>query len=544
MGTPKLMHQLVILSLCAAAMLRGATPHFQGHEATDPKDALITTDSSVIPLVQDGPGTTTKFIVTNLDDKNIFVAVTFFGADGTRLPLPVKGIGTFSTIFGQVVTHASVTFETDGSSGSLVDAWAVVYTTSLAANDAGAVFTTDNVGVTSIIRHDNGDGVITAASQVLSQINEPNWAMPFDHRAGQNTLVTILNPTSKAPANITLLVQDPEGNILRQDQFSIDPLHKQTFTLTDTYPESAGIAGRIAVTADGPLLSAAAFQTDGNGNLISLFPISTALSKAPDGSGPRDILRNAAGERDALVQPTYLLIPEVMDGPATTTQFLITNLDDHPINFVMAFCGSNGQPTKLPIAGAGPQSAVLGTLPVGGSTIVETDGSSQSLTNGCALVITTDRPGTGPGVQAVLDKVGIIALLRHLNADGVTSAASLLLSPLNEPNVDVPFDQTDGSNTLISILNPGNGPASLTIFVYDSKNTQIGRRQLTLASGNRLNFGLVNDFPATSRNIGTVQVVFSGQVLSTVGLQLDGHGNMSTLFPLSTALSNIPGDPR
>src|SRR5260370_12643257 len=95
----------------------GADWPWSGAESTpDTPQAAIGQFDRIIPLILNGRGFKTSFVLTNLDTKTIYFALYFNALDGNgALQFPISGIGLTSAIVGTLPLNQTITFATDGS---------------------------------------------------------------------------------------------------------------------------------------------------------------------------------------------------------------------------------------------------------------------------------------------------------------------------------------------------------------------------------------------------------------------------------------------
>jgi hypothetical protein len=84
------------------------------------------------------------------------------------------------------------------------------------------------------------------------------------------------------------------------------------------------------------------------------------------------------------------VIAQVVDGASWKTIITLVNVDTGTGAYVINFYADNGSPLTLSTT-AGTGSTIAGTLPVNGSVVIETTGTVTALSQGWALVTTTNN---------------------------------------------------------------------------------------------------------------------------------------------------------
>src|SRR5690242_20928083 len=147
-----------------------------------------------------------------------------------------------------------------------------------------------------------------------------------------------------------------------------------------------------------------------------------------------------------LVIPGGGVLTHVVDGGGMRTTITLVNVDSLPSPYSLIFLGNDGKPVTFQTT-AGPSSAPLtGTLNPNASLIIRTNGGSNTVTEGWALLL------TGQNGQTMTDANGNVHYA--IGASAVFSAA-LPANPVAEAPVpletflnasdELPFDYTTGA---------------------------------------------------------------------------------------------------
>ena len=84
--------------------------------------------------------------------------------------------------------------------------------------------------------------------------------------------------------------------------------------------------------------------------------------------------------------PTKAAVSHLADGGGWQTLIALVNLDSVPADFAVKFWGESGDPLLVGITGNGNSATFVGTLPVGGSKTIRSDGSPPRGTSGWAEI--------------------------------------------------------------------------------------------------------------------------------------------------------------
>ena len=135
---------------------------------------------------------------------------------------------------------------------------------------------------------------------------------------------------------------------------------------------------------------------------------------------------------------TNAVLSHVADGGGWQTAITLVNLDSVPAQFTLKFWGDDGFPL--------PPGTVGGTINVGGSQTIRTDGSPPAKSTGWVQLISPQL-------------VDGIAILR---APPAGQEVSIRFQANGSPRLFFPFDNTDGAAMEIALAST-TGPASLTL---------------------------------------------------------------------------------
>ncbi len=272
----------LVLLLVTGVLLAESKRTLSLHAASDTDRKYITVDASrdrILPVVIFGDGWKTRFFTTNLDTAPVEFDLYFYNADGGELTVPIAELDgkRVSALHGSIPRHGSLNFETSDIVGATESGWAEIVVWVPTERDrqgqlGGAVTFRKRIeGIPDV-----------EASLPFARITDTRLAIPFDNRAGFNTLLFFVNPdVPEAPtARLSLTFRDEEGNILRTDTVPIAPLHQTFFQVSEAYPELQGRAGTLQVVSSGRNLSSFGLRLNPNGPFSIVLPFS--VDSAPE----------------------------------------------------------------------------------------------------------------------------------------------------------------------------------------------------------------------------------------------------------------------
>jgi hypothetical protein len=216
-----------------------------------------------------------------------------------------------------------------------------------------------------------------------------------------------------------------------------------------------------------------------------------------------------AGASD-VINPGGGTFAQIVDGGGTHTTITLVNLDAVPVPFTLSFFADDGSPLYLATT-AGTNAVYSGVLPVGGSTIVQSSGGGEAITQGYATVTARDAACAGYGAGDGNCQIGGSAVFGiTLNGQLLEATAPLDTGAANI--LSIPFD-ANSANTGIAIANSvGDNPlqldgpqsANLVITFYDQSGANFYSTTMSLPNGQHVSFSLASQFPQAAGKTGIV----------------------------------------
>jgi hypothetical protein len=164
----------------------------------------------------------------------------------------------------------------------------------------------------------------------------------------------------------------------------------------------------------------------------------------------------------------------VADGEYWRTTIVLVNLEDKAVPWTVKFFSDDGQPKEFEIVGMGRSTVFAGVLQQRGSVVLQTPGTSRSLSQGWANVESSGA-----------DDIGAVAIFGTRDVPGYPDyeAAVPAMFALDDDAM-FPFDNTSGFTTSIAIVNSGTySDSNITPTAYDERGAQLRSQAIVLKPG-------------------------------------------------------------
>ena len=217
------------------------------------------------------------------------------------------------------------------------------------------------------------------------------------------------------------------------------------------------------------------------------------------------------------------VLPQVADGDGWKTSITLVNMDTQPAQYTLHFLRNGGSPLVLDFVNIGARSTISGTLPVNGSVVIETRGTSHTLSQGFArLESPNDMYVNGYGIfrQKVAGR---------LDFEAVTPFSSRL-----DNDFILPFDKTGGFTTTMAICNPDLYTTStVTVEIYDQSGNRVLLDHFYMAPLEHGGIVLRDRWPVTANKRGIAVFQVSGWGTPAMGLRFNDTGPFTSTHTLS-----------
>jgi hypothetical protein len=396
-------------------------------------------NGQLISHIADGGGWRSIILLANTDTVAAPYTVSFWNDAGSPyLPSLASGVPS-----GTIPLGGSTILETADAAAALSEGWA-------------QVTSSQSVGGTAIFRYDTSG---QEAAVPLLTTGGTKLEIPYQVGNGLSLGVALANTNASQTANITEVIRDQNGNQLSSRTLTLTPLNHTAFN--PTFPSSATVGGVV--------------EYDSNVNIFGL-----GIRSAAEGSGL------AFTSLDAVLPatPSTKTISHIADGGGWRSTIILVNTDTVPAQYMVSFWTNNGSSYVPTLASGFP----TGTIPVGGSTIIETADTASALSEGWAQVTSSQA-------------VGGTAIFRY-DPWGQEAAVPLLTN--GGMTLEIPYQAGSGLSLGVALANPSSTQtANITEVIRDANGNQLSSRTLTLAPQSHTAFNPT--FPATTTGGGVVE---------------------------------------
>jgi hypothetical protein len=209
----------------------------------------------------------------------------------------------------------------------------------------------------------------------------------------------------------------------------------------------------------------------------------------------------------------------VADGGSWKTIITLVNTDTSVGAYVIKFYTDDGSPMTLPTT-AGTSNTIAGTLPVNGSVVIETAGTAAALSQGWALVTTTNNI-TGD------------AIFRQTVSGRPDFEASMpIITYIQDNDYLLPFDHITAS-TGVAIANPLSfNTITISVTFRDEQGNQFYADSFTLGPLAHTVFSLAQRYPQSQGRRGVVELATSSIAMSVLGLRF-GPEAFTSILPIT-----------
>ena len=212
------------------------------------------------------------------------------------------------------------------------------------------------------------------------------------------------------------------------------------------------------------------------------------------------------------------VVAQLVDGGSWKTIITLVNLDTTVTTYTINFYSDSGTPMSLQTTG-GSGASITGTIPIGGSRVIETLGTNLLLSQGWARVSTSNK-ASGE------------AIFRQSVAGRPDFEASMPIIVYVEGNDYIlPFDNAT-SSTGVAILNPLSSGITVFATFRDQNGNKFLVDSFTMNPLQHMAFSLATQYPQSAGQIGTVEFSTSGIAMDILGLRF-GVQSFTSIIPLT-----------
>jgi hypothetical protein len=250
-GVPGIDSQSTFNQQFLASRTADAKTAVQTQSGTIRPKLVVFPGDRVISQFVDGDGWTTSVFFVNLENHAVNFDVLFFKDNGDDMFVSVAGLGVTRQVSITLDTAGSIEFETSGFGAGLQQGWALL-----------SQSTSDTVGGMAVFRHHVfGRQDQEAVVPIVSQFDS-HFVLLFDNTV-YATGVAIANPTLSY-VDIPVNIRNQAGQIIDQRIISLGPYGHVAFSLSDTWPSTAGRRGAIEFQTSGYGVAALGLRYNGS----------------------------------------------------------------------------------------------------------------------------------------------------------------------------------------------------------------------------------------------------------------------------------------
>ena len=262
---------------------------------------------------------------------------------------------------------------------------------------------------------------------------------------------------------------------------------------------------------------------------LMLLPVVALPLLAAEGLQVRPSMRPAA-DRAIVADPTRNnIIPDLYDGGGWSTTFVFTNMDSRPIALRLQFTADDGSDLQIPVVGIGLTSNIAVPIQVGGTASLTTADVDNFRTSGYAFVAAANAS----------DRFAGYAVVRQQSSGWPDLEFTLPLAPIDENQFVLPFDNTKGFTTFVSLVNSSTqNPANVNVTVQDQNGNVLTTDQFQIGPLGRLKFNVGDRYPQTGNSVASIYFNAPGsQFLTGLGLRSGPNGSLTAITPFSLAVT-------
>lgn len=437
----------------------------------------------LLSQIADGAGWKTTIILVNLDTQPAPFTLKFYTGTGLALRLPIEGsVGRLESLEGIIPVGGSRTIQTASTDAALSQGWAELSSPS-------------RISGLGVFRQ-RAEGRPDQEAGVSATVPATRFVLPFDNTQGFVSSMALVNTNANESRATTVTPRDEAGTALPGTAINLPPLGHNAFAMSEQFSSVTGRRGAAEFSSTAPDFSALGLRFNPSGAFTSLpaLPITSAA-----------------------IIPTQV-ISQVADGSGWKTSITLVNLDTVPAPFTLRFWHQNGSALPVPILGGTASETVEGTIPVGGTRIVETQATATDLIQGWAELSTT-RAISG------------LAVFRQRATGRPDQEAAVSLTATGNRFV-VPFDNTENFVTSMALVNSSATlGTTISVVLRDENGVQIGTDSINLGGRGHTAFALTDRFTASRVRRGTAEFTSSNAQITGLGLRFN-PGGAFTSFPV------------
>lgn len=313
--------------------------------------------SGVFSHIVDGGGWQTSVVLVNLDSVPASFTLRIYGDGGGAWSPTWVGTGEAATLSGVIPVGGSQTLVTSDSAPALLQGWAHLQSPQL-------------VGGTAIFRWNGQEAAVPLLTSGSNRL-----LFPFDNSSGLSTGIALAVPTTSTTQELGLVsMRNEQGQAL------------------SPAPPSLSLSSNGHTSFNLPVLSTLPQNVRGIAEVDSTNDLFYGLGIRGRAIGSNTFAFTSI-EAISTQAPATQTISHLADGATWNTSIILVNSDTVPASFTVNFWKDDGTPFAMPLAGGSPQTTVTGTIPVGGSTTIQSAGNASAVVTGWGEVLSSQSIG-------------------------------------------------------------------------------------------------------------------------------------------------------
>jgi hypothetical protein len=270
--------------------------------------------------------------------------------------------------------------------------------------------------------------------------------------------------------------------------------------------------------------------------ILLLLPVVFMHAQTPGANGLNRVITArrmpAASHREASPSSAWVVIqsrvlPRILSDSNWETTVVLLNTGSASVTFQQFFFAADGMPASYTIHTQAPSeditaSAIQGVLAQGSSLRLVLSDTSGSTREGWSLLTYDEGPGAVDG-YAIIRRRGLSA--------GFNSETTVTSSSLRDYSVYMPFDNTLGFRSQVTLVNPAANLSSQVRLTYLNPQGQVLLiDSLTLRPAQQVTLVLPDTYPDLANKSGSLLVEADIDRFSVTGLRCnDAYGAIAAL---------------
>lgn len=262
---------------------------------------------------------------------------------------------------------------------------------------------------------------------------------------------------------------------------------------------------------------------------LLLLTLLSAVIHAEDSYQPFDP-KSPQYRAAAAFSSSDLVFPHLAIGGGWDTTLTIVNMGTREVQFAQSFFDQTGSEMQVSYRTIPTNNLVTGTG--AGATIGPGRSLSIQLLDAGPLRVGWSRIY----YQSEVDRLGGYAIFRQTVPGRPSFEALVPLSSINDYKFYLPFDNRQGFETTMAVLNPWDTPTTVNMTFRASNGDLLANYTIQLLAGQQVAFPIQAIAPGIFGRVGVIYVTGTSPHLSSLGFRFNGEGAFATI-----PIMNWPG---